>query len=59
MGNQARYRRRRDDRVTITVTRAEAVEVLGLTLAAMYAAVDPDRRDELAALVATLHGALA
>jgi hypothetical protein len=54
-----RYRHRRDDRVTITLTRAEAVEVLALVIGAVYAAVEPARRDALAALVATLHGAMA
>jgi hypothetical protein len=50
MRNQARYRRREADRITLRLTRAEAVETLALVLGATLAENDAEQQAALASV---------
>jgi hypothetical protein len=54
----ARYRRRQREHATITLTRAEAVEILALALGATFAETDGKRRSALALLSAKIAAAV-
>jgi hypothetical protein len=58
MRNRARYRRHEADRVTVTLTWPDAVEVLSLVVAATLAESHSERRSALASLTANVAAAL-